>query len=129
MQDSTTIAITIPIKSTQNYKNLVEDCVRSVVNNIVNPTPFPTSKQNSKQNHPEVVTPFDDITVKLIDEPIAVAAAYALRLNIHSKGNVALVFCMGAGYLQVAAYFIQQVVFMRASNSSCKFRKLTTGLI
>ncbi|PAV78905.1 hypothetical protein WR25_01898 [Diploscapter pachys] len=48
------------------------------------------------------------IYVKLIDEPIAVAAAYAPRLNLHPKGDVALVFCMGAGYLQVAAYFIQQ---------------------
>mgnify|MGYP001614405225 CR=1 FL=1 len=55
--------------------------------------------------------------VKLIDEPIAVAAAYAPRLNLHPKGNVALVFCMGAGYLQVMAYFIreaarQEVEFM-----------------
>ena len=85
--------------------------------------------QNSKQNQPEVI-PSDNIVVRLIDEPIAVAAAYASKLNIHPKGDVALVFCMGAGYLQVAAYFIQEktheeVAFMWTSNSSCKSRKLT----
>ena len=63
--------------------------------------------QNSKQNQPEVI-PSDDIPVELIYEPIAVAAAYAPRLNLDPQGDVALVFCMGAGYLQVAAYLIQQ---------------------
>ncbi|PAV62949.1 hypothetical protein WR25_03852 [Diploscapter pachys] len=65
------------------------------------------SSATATQNQPEVI-PSIDIPVELIDEPIAVAAAYATRLNIHPKGDVALVFCMGAGYLQVAAYFIQQ---------------------
>ena len=63
-----------------------------------------SSTTNNKQDQPEV------IPVELIDEPIAVAAAYAPRLNLHPKGDVALVFCMGAGYLQVAAYLIQQKV-------------------
>ncbi|PAV62315.1 hypothetical protein WR25_12435 [Diploscapter pachys] len=66
----------------------VEDCARSTMNHIVSGMLFPT--------------------IKLIDEPIAVAAAYAPKLNIHPEGDVVLVFCMGAGYLQVAAYFIQQ---------------------
>ena len=67
-----------------------------------------TATQNSKQNQPEVIIPSDNIPVELIDEPLAVTAAYAPRLNIHPKGDVALVFCMGAGYLQVAAYFIRE---------------------
>ena len=73
---------------------------------IVGPMSFPASKQNQ----PEVAIPFDDIPVELVDEPIAVAAAYAPKLDIHPNGDIALVFCMGAGYLQIAAYFIQQVV-------------------
>ena len=67
------------------------------------------SSSTTTQNQPEVI-PLDNIPVELIYEPIAVAAAYAPRLNLHPKGNVARVFCMGAGYLQVAAYFIQQKI-------------------
>ena len=94
---------------------------------------YSIATQNSKKNQPEVIIPSDNIVVRLIDEPIAVAAAYASKLNIHPKGDVALVFCMGAGYLQVAAYFIQQkihqeVALVRTSNNSWKFRKLAAGL-
>ncbi|PAV63636.1 hypothetical protein WR25_05802 isoform D [Diploscapter pachys] len=89
---STSIAITIPIQSEQGYENVVKGCVRSAVDQIVAEMPSSTATQN----------------IELIDEPIAVAAAYAPRLNLHSEGNVALVFCMGAGYLQVMAYLIQQ---------------------
>ena len=83
---------------------------------IVDAMSSSTATQNSKQSQPEVIIPLDNITVRLIDEPIAVAAAYAPRLNIHPKGDVALVFCMGAGYLQVAAYFIQQEAHQKAQQ-------------
>ncbi|PAV67055.1 hypothetical protein WR25_18393 [Diploscapter pachys] len=65
------------------------------------------------------------IYVELIDEPLAVTAAYAPRLNIHLKGDVALVFCMGAGYLQVAAYFIQQ----KAQEEKANWTDLTIAPI
>lgn len=67
------IAITIPIKSSLDYKNSVKDCAKGAVKDIVGPMSFPASKQNQ----PEVAIPFDDIPVELVDEPIAVAAAYA----------------------------------------------------
>ncbi|PAV82414.1 hypothetical protein WR25_11258 [Diploscapter pachys] len=112
----------------------VEDCAKSAVNHIVASMPSSTATPNQPEGQPEAKksrsdhgessqqsenqaklqdnldkrTPLDDITIKLIDEPIAVAAAYAPRLNIDSKGDVALVFCMGAGYLQIATYFIQE---------------------
>ena len=65
------------------------------------------SSLTAKQDQQEII-PLDNIPVELIDEPIAVAAAYAPKLDIHPNGDIALVFCMGAGYLQIAAYFIQQ---------------------
>ncbi|PAV92065.1 hypothetical protein WR25_03040 [Diploscapter pachys] len=100
LQHPTTIAITVPIKLDQNYKKVVEYYAGIAVNHIVAEMPSSTTTQN----------------IKLIDEPIAVAAAYAPRLNIHPKGDVALVFCMGAGYLQVAAYFIQEEAQQKKAN-------------
>ncbi|PAV60320.1 hypothetical protein WR25_19191 [Diploscapter pachys] len=66
---------------------------------------------------------------KLIDEPIAVAAAYAPKLNIHPKGDVALVFCMGAGYLQVAAYFIRQEIHEETQEEKAKWINWTDWVI
>ncbi|PAV60311.1 hypothetical protein WR25_19188 [Diploscapter pachys] len=75
-----------------------------------------SENQTKIQDKSDERTPWDSIKIELIDEPIAVAAAYAPRLNIHPEGDVALVFCMGAGYLQVAAYFIREKTHEKKAN-------------
>ncbi|PAV72501.1 hypothetical protein WR25_05902 [Diploscapter pachys] len=100
-------------KMAENYAVCLQNVIyENAMKRIVDAMPSSTTTQDQ----PEVIIPFDDIPVELIDEPIAVAAAYAPRLNIHPKGDVALVFCMGAGYLQVAAYFIQQKARQEKAN-------------
>ncbi|PAV82769.1 hypothetical protein WR25_24719 isoform E [Diploscapter pachys] len=90
VNNPSSITVTIPLGSDSNYRDRIKDILRHALNKVANPD-IPSTT-----------------LIRLIEEPTAVVASYAHRLNLHPKGDVVLSFCMGSGYLQAELVYIQK---------------------
>ncbi|PAV85000.1 hypothetical protein WR25_10265 [Diploscapter pachys] len=105
VNNPSSIAVTIPLGSDSNYRDRIKDILKHALNKVANPD-IPSTT-----------------LIRLIEEPTAVVASYAHRLNLHPKGDVVLSFCMGSGYLQAELMYIQKKIKNKSLRLSPKPEK------